>query len=54
MEKEVSSQYKEIDILINVSAILSEDKTNGPERSIGSLQRDWLTKSMDINLIGHM
>ena len=53
MEKEIKSKYKSIDMLINVSAVLS-DESNKPERSLSTLSRDWITKTMDVNLIGHV
>ena len=44
-----------ISLLLNVAGILGDGKTlPGPERSISSINREWLQQTMDINLIGHI
>lgn len=44
-----------INLLLNVAGILGDGKIlPGPERSISSINREWLQQTMDINLIGHV
>ena len=44
-----------VDLLLNISAILGDGRTTpGPERSLASIDRDWLQKSLGVNLIGHV
>jgi NAD(P)-dependent dehydrogenase (short-subunit alcohol dehydrogenase family) len=44
-----------IKLLINASGILGDGKTDpGPERSADNIDRSWLQKSLDVNLVGHV
>jgi NAD(P)-dependent dehydrogenase (short-subunit alcohol dehydrogenase family) len=50
---ELKDSYSRVDILLNVAGILGDAQTTpGPERSIGKIDRDWLEKTMAINLVG--
>lgn len=40
-------------MLLNVAGLLGDGKeTPGPERSYSKIERDWMTKTMNINVIG--
>lgn len=44
-----------VDLLINTAGILGGNPGDlGPERSIDNIDREWLTKSLETNLIGHV
>jgi len=44
-----------VDVLLNVAGILGDgSSTPGPERSISNLDREWIEKTMAINIIGPM
>lgn len=44
-----------VDLLLNVAGLLGDGKTDpGPERSLQRLDRDWLRRSMEINVFGHV
>jgi len=47
-----SNNTPQLDLLVNVAGILGDGKP-GPERSVTNLDRDWLEKTMQVNLIGH-
>jgi NAD(P)-dependent dehydrogenase (short-subunit alcohol dehydrogenase family) len=51
---QISKQYQRIDALFNVAGILGDGGMNtpGPERSLASIDRDWLEKSLAVNTIG--
>jgi NAD(P)-dependent dehydrogenase (short-subunit alcohol dehydrogenase family) len=45
----------QVKLLINTAGILGDSKTTpGPERTITQIDRDWLQKTLDVNLIGHV
>ncbi|CAJ1969318.1 unnamed protein product [Cylindrotheca closterium] len=49
----IKSSFDRVDMLLNVAGLLGDGKdTPGPERSITKIERDWLTKTMNINVIG--
>ncbi|KAL3926738.1 MAG: hypothetical protein SGBAC_013352 [Bacillariaceae sp.] len=49
----IKSSFDRVDMLLNVAGLLGDGKdTPGPERSITKIERDWITKTMDINMIG--
>ena len=53
--KSINESTERIDLLLNVSGLLGDGVTTpGPERSLSMIDRDWLTKSMNVNLIGHV
>lgn len=53
--KSIEQSTERVDLLLNVSGLLGDGiSTPGPERSLSMIDRDWLTKSMNINLIGHV
>ena len=54
--KAVAALTPRVDVLLNVAGILGDGGKNfpGPERSILTIDRDWLTKTMNLNLIGHV
>lgn len=54
MEK-IRSKISRLDLLLNVSGVLGDgSSTAGPERSLNAIDRNWLSKSMNVNLIGHV
>lgn len=49
----IDERFNRVDVLLNVAGILGDGKTTpGPERSITKLDRDWVEKTMAINVIG--
>lgn len=55
--KEVAALTDRVDLLLNVAGILGDpiSPTNeGPERSLSKLNKQWLQKTFDINLFGHV
>ncbi|GKY95079.1 hypothetical protein MPSEU_000472000 [Mayamaea pseudoterrestris] len=51
--KEIRDKYQRVDLLLNVAGILGDGRTTpGPERSLAKLNRDWLQKTLAINLVG--
>jgi hypothetical protein len=51
----IAGQTDRLDLLVNVAGILGDGATTpGPERSLGGIDRDWLRKTMEINLVGHV
>ena len=54
--KAVAALASRVDILLNVAGILGDGGKNfpGPERSILTIDRDWFTKTLNLNLIGHV
>jgi len=51
----IKSSYNRVDVLFNVAGILGDGSTTpGPERSLGSMDRDWVMKSFNVNYIGPM
>jgi NAD(P)-dependent dehydrogenase (short-subunit alcohol dehydrogenase family) len=50
---EIADRYHRVDLLLNVAGILGDGVTTpGPERSIAKLDRDWMEKTLAVNLIG--
>ena len=44
-----------LDLLINASAILGDGaSTPGPERSADKISPDWMRRSLDVNVLGHV
>ena len=54
--KAVSALVSRVDMLFNVAGILGDggDKFPGPERSLLNINREWFTKTLNINLVGHV
>jgi NAD(P)-dependent dehydrogenase (short-subunit alcohol dehydrogenase family) len=49
----IQEQFGRVDMLLNVAGILGDGKTTpGPERSLAKMDRDWMEKTMAVNLIG--
>jgi NAD(P)-dependent dehydrogenase (short-subunit alcohol dehydrogenase family) len=49
----IKDKYGRVDMLLNVAGILGDGKTTpGPERSLSKMDRDWMEKTMAVNLIG--
>lgn len=51
---QLTKTYQRIDALFNVAGILGDGgiSTPGPERSLASIERDWLEKSLAVNIVG--
>lgn len=54
--KDIVSKTSRLDLLVNVAGILGDGgkTTPGPERSISGIERQWLQKSLDVNVVGHV
>eukprot|EP00565_Helicotheca_tamesis_P008288 CAMPEP_0185738632 /NCGR_PEP_ID=MMETSP1171-20130828/33474_1 /TAXON_ID=374046 /ORGANISM="Helicotheca tamensis, Strain CCMP826" /LENGTH=356 /DNA_ID=CAMNT_0028409943 /DNA_START=49 /DNA_END=1119 /DNA_ORIENTATION=- len=51
--EEIKTSYNRVDCLFNVAGILGDGKSDpGPERSLSKLDRDWVEKTMAVNVIG--
>ena len=51
----IKSKFNRIDLLLNVAGILGDGKnTPGPERSALKMDREWMEKSFQVNVIGPM
>ena len=51
--QEIKSKYNRIDLLLNVAGILGDGKsTPGPERSVTKIEREWMEKTFQVNVIG--
>lgn len=51
----IKDKFNRVDLLVNVVGILGDARsTPGPERTISKLERDWLEKTMAVNVIGPM
>ena len=49
----IRQNFDRVDVLLNVAGLLGDGSTTpGPERSILKMDRDWIEKSMAINVIG--
>lgn len=49
----IQENFDRVDVLLNVAGILGDAKTTpGPERSITKIDRDWVEKTMAVNVIG--
>jgi len=50
---EIKSRYNRVDLLLNVAGILGDGKsTPGPERSVAKIEREWMEKTFQVNVIG--
>jgi NAD(P)-dependent dehydrogenase (short-subunit alcohol dehydrogenase family) len=50
---DIKSSFDRVDLLLNVAGILGDGKeTPGPERTLLKIDRDWMTKTYDINVVG--
>jgi NAD(P)-dependent dehydrogenase (short-subunit alcohol dehydrogenase family) len=50
---DIKSSFTRLDLLLNVAGILGDGKeTPGPERSVAKIDKDWMTKTLNVNLIG--
>ena len=54
--KAVSALVNRVDMLFNVAGILGDggNKYPGPERSLLNVDRDWFSKTLNLNLVGHV
>lgn len=53
LAKTIANEYQRVDGLFNVAGILGDGVTTpGPERSLAKIERDWLEKSLAVNVIG--
>lgn len=51
----VQEKFNRVDLLLNVAGLLGDGvSTSGPERSISKLNRDWVEKTLAVNVIGPM
>jgi len=51
----IKATHNRVDVLFNVAGILGDGKTTpGPERAIRSMDREWATKSFNVNYLGPM
>jgi len=51
----VQEKFNRVDLLLNVAGLLGDGlSTSGPERSISKLDRDWVEKTLAVNVIGPM
>mmetsp|Transcript_11917 Transcript_11917/g.11984 ORF Transcript_11917/g.11984 Transcript_11917/m.11984 type:complete len:298 (+) Transcript_11917:233-1126(+) len=51
----LSSYTDRVDLLLNVAGLLGDGSSSpGPERSVAKIDREWLRKTMEVNLIGHV
>lgn len=49
----IRDKFNRVDVLLNVAGLLGDAKTTpGPERSITKLERNWVEKTMAVNVIG--
>lgn len=49
----IAQNYQRVDALINVAGILGDGKTtSGPERSLASIERNWMEKTLAVNIVG--
>jgi NAD(P)-dependent dehydrogenase (short-subunit alcohol dehydrogenase family) len=50
---DIREKFNRVDVLLNVAGILGDATTTpGPERSIAKLERNWIEKTMAVNVIG--
>lgn len=51
--KEVKDNFKRVDLLLNVAGLLGDGhNTPGPERSIAKMDREWMEKTFNVNVVG--
>lgn len=49
----MARNYRRVDALFNVAGILGDGKTtSGPERSLASIERFWMEKTLAVNVVG--
>lgn len=49
----IAMEYQRVDALFNVAGILGDGITNpGPERTLAAIEREWVEKSLAVNVIG--
>lgn len=49
----IAEKYQRVDALFNVAGILGDgNTTTGPERALAAIDRDWMEKSLAVNVIG--
>jgi NAD(P)-dependent dehydrogenase (short-subunit alcohol dehydrogenase family) len=49
----IKEKYNRIDLLLNVAGLLGDGQTTpGPERALSKMDRNWLEKTMAVNVIG--
>mmetsp|Transcript_9009 Transcript_9009/g.16489 ORF Transcript_9009/g.16489 Transcript_9009/m.16489 type:complete len:365 (+) Transcript_9009:474-1568(+) len=49
----IAQNHRRVDALFNVAGILGDGTTTpGPERSLANIERDWMEKTMAVNVIG--
>ena len=49
----LAQKYQRVDALFNVAGILGDGKNMpGPERSLANIERDWMEKTLAVNVIG--
>jgi NAD(P)-dependent dehydrogenase (short-subunit alcohol dehydrogenase family) len=49
----MARNYQRVDALFNVAGILGDGQTtSGPERSLASIERDWMEKTLAVNVVG--
>lgn len=50
---EIKTKYDRVDVILNVAGILGDGKsTPGPERSVAKIEREWMEKTFQVNVIG--
>jgi len=50
---EIKNKYSRIDLLLNVAGVLGDGKNDaGPERSVAKIDREWMEKTFQVNVIG--
>lgn len=48
----IKDSFDRVDLLLNVAGILGDGKeTPGPERSIDKIEKDWMVKTLNVNLV---
>lgn len=53
--EKIVNRYSYIELLVNSAGVLGgNSNTNGPERSILNLDKDWMSKTFETNLFGHV
>ena len=50
---DLKNTFTRVDLLLNVAGILGDGQnTPGPERSLQKVERDWMTKTFEVNVVG--
>jgi len=51
----IAAATDRVDLLLNVAGLLGDGAADpGPERALQRVDRDWLRRSMEVNVIGHV